>query len=176
MSVNVTGIWKCRLEHQSTLNLRALLFATPGGQSLSIVSASVTDKAVLKPAGALRVIVADDDPIVRNLVASRVGIMADLVEAADGLEAWDCIRKQDFHLAFVDLEMPNMDGFALIQCIRSYPRTRHMPVVVLTCHGDQDSLRRALEAGASSYMVKPLTWSMFNAHVKHLLELGASAA
>ncbi len=135
----------------------------------------VTDHAVRQPESALRVLVADDDPIVRSLLGSRVGVLADVVEAADGLEAWDLIRKGGFHLAFVDLEMPNMDGFSLIQCIRSHPQTCHMPIVVLTCRGDQEALRRALEAGASSYMVKPLTWSMFNAHVKHLLKLGAAA-
>ncbi len=123
----------------------------------------------------LRVLVADDDPIVRSLIRSKIGVAGDVVEAADGLEAWQLISKEVFQLALVDLEMPNLDGFTLIQCIRSHPATRHIPIIVVTCRNDHSALQRALEAGASSYMTKPLTWSMFNAHVKHLLRLSATA-
>jgi CheY-like chemotaxis protein len=136
------------------------------------VVAALASAPARKP---LRVLVADDDPIVRSLIRSKIGVAGDVVEAADGLEAWQLISKEVFELALVDLEMPNLDGFTLIQCIRSHPATRHIPIIVVTCRNDHSALQRALEAGASSYMTKPLTWSMFNAHVKHLLRLSATA-
>jgi CheY-like chemotaxis protein len=141
------------------------------------VQAAVTACAVKRiREHSVRVLVADDDPIVRSLIRSKISVIAsEVVEAADGLEAWQLLAKDTFQLALVDLEMPNLDGFTLIQCIRSHPRTRHMPIVVVTCREDHAALREALEAGASSYMIKPLKWSMFNAHVEHLLRLSAQA-
>jgi DNA-binding response OmpR family regulator len=123
----------------------------------------------------LRVLVADDDPIVRSLIRAKLNLISgEVIEAVDGFAAWELVSKGSFHLAVVDLEMPNLDGFTLIQCIRSHPSTRRIPIVVVTCRDDHAALQRALEAGATSYMTKPLAWSMFNAHVKHLLRLSAA--
>jgi len=125
--------------------------------------------------GVLRVLIADDDPILRSVMKSKLASLAyDIAEAEDGFDAWEQLSSGNFALALVDLHMPNVDGFTLIQCARSHPLTRHMPIVVVTSRDDNDALRQALEAGASSYLTKPLNWSMFRAHIEHLMRMTQS--
>ena len=124
----------------------------------------------------LRVLVADDDPIQRNLIAARLVTMkGEAVEAEDGLSAWSLLLSQDFDLAIVDLGMPDLDGFGLIQCMRGHPRTRHLPIVVVTSRGDRASMDAALHAGATSFLVKPIAWATFEHHLGFLMRLVRSA-
>lgn len=117
-----------------------------------------------------RVLIADDDPIFRSLARSRLQrIAGDIVEAEDGTSAWAHIRAQDFQLVIADLDMPGFDGFGLIQVLRGHPRTRHIPIVVCTSHSTLEAMRKAVSAGASSYLTKPVNWSMFEPHVQQLL-------
>jgi len=129
----------------------------------------------IEPA-APRVLIADDDPIFRSLARSRLErIAGDIVEAEDGTSAWGHIRAGDFQLVVVDLDMPGFDGFGLIQVLRGHPRTRHIPIVVCTAHSTLDAMRKAVSAGASSYLTKPVNWSMFEPHVEQLLHATMAA-
>ena len=123
-----------------------------------------------------RALVVDDDPILRGLMRARLaGIVDEVVEAGDGLEAWQLLGANRFHLAVVDLMMPGLNGFALIQCMRGHPRTRHMPIVVVTSSDDRAAIDKALEVGASAFITKPVMWATFKAHIGHLLRLAATA-
>lgn len=122
------------------------------------------------------VIVVDDDPIFRSLVESKLSRLSHHVEQAeDGAVAWAKIAAKSFHLALIDLEMPHMGGLDLIRCIRSYPNTCRMPIVVVTSRNDADAVRASLEAGATSFVTKPLNWSMFANHIEYLLRLHSAA-
>ncbi|HZA02405.1 MAG TPA: response regulator [Hyphomicrobiaceae bacterium] len=125
----------------------------------------------------IRVLVADDEPITRFLTASKLArLNGHVLEAEDGLSAWDLLLSQPCQLAVIDLEMPKLDGFGLIQCVRGHPNTKHLPIVVLTSRDDKEAIERALIAGATSYLIKPLNWKLFGHHIGHLLELGREAA
>ncbi len=124
----------------------------------------------------MRVIVVDDDPIFRSLVAAKLQKLSHhVVEAEDGGVAWSLIAQDDFQLALVDLEMPKFKGIELIRCIRSHPRTCRLPIVVITSRNDADAVRGSLEAGATSFVTKPLNWSMFSNHIEYLLRLHGAA-
>lgn len=124
----------------------------------------------------IRVLAVDDDPIQRSLIQARLyRLNAHTTEAADGIEAWSLLRSQNFDLAIVDLSMPNLDGIGLIQCMRGHPRTRHMPIIVITSRSDTAAIEASLQAGASSFLVKPVAWSMFEHHVGFLMQLVRSA-
>ena len=132
------------------------------------MSAYETDSAKRQ----VRALVADDDPVLRSLVVANLEGRADEVtEAGDGLVAWDLLLSRPFELALIDLSMPNLDGFMLIQCMRGHPRTKHMPIIVITSHNDQASIERAFKAGASSFLTKPLNWALFGHHVDYLTRL-----
>ena len=124
----------------------------------------------------LRILVADDDPILRNLMRARlVRFNGQAVDAEDGLAAWTLLSSQTFDIAIVDLGMPNLDGISLIQCMRGHPRTRHMPIIVVTSHDDRASIDRAFAVGASAFLIKPVVWSTFEHHIGFLLRLVETA-
>jgi signal transduction histidine kinase len=126
---------------------------------------------------AVRVLVADDDAVFRALVRSNLEARVDdLREADDGQQAWDLLLGETFELALIDLSMPGIDGFALIRCIRSHPRTRHLPIVVITSSTDPVSVEKALEAGATSFLTKPVNWSLFGHQIDYLIRLERSSA
>ena len=125
----------------------------------------------------LNVLVADDDPIFRSLVESRLQYFdCALHTAADGGEAWQVTRSHKLDLALVDFEMPGLDGIALTRCLRSHPLTRHIPIVMCTSRTDGASMLAALEAGVSSFMTKPVNWSLFERHIRHLLHMSEVSA
>ena len=120
-----------------------------------------------------RILLADDDVIFRSLcVAKLKSFGLEVVQAEDGVEAWHLLKDGGFALALLDVDMPNMGGVTLVQCIRTHPQTRHMPVVMITSREDVNSVRATLQAGATSYLTKPVNWSLFNDHISHLLTLG----
>jgi CheY-like chemotaxis protein len=118
------------------------------------------------------VLLVDDDEFCRWAVSSKLTLLgAEVHEARDGAEAYDKLCNRPFNLAIIDLDMPVMDGFDLIACIRGTPGIRHMPAVVLTLNDEREMIEKALVAGATSFLVKPLNWAVFGAHIEHLLRL-----
>lgn len=118
----------------------------------------------------IRVLVTDDDPVMRSLVVGRLMKRADeVVEATDGQQAWARLTSEVFDIAMVDLSIPGLDGYSLIRCMRGHRRTRHMPIVVITSNNDRASIERALEVGATSFLTKPVNWSLFDTHIDYLI-------
>jgi CheY-like chemotaxis protein len=128
---------------------------------------------ILKPQSAIaRVLIVDDDAFSRTTVAKKVQqLRAETLEAEDGLQAFALLRREPVDFAIIDLEMPVMNGHELLSCIRGAPKTKHLPVLVLTAADDRASLERALQCGATSLMIKPLNWAAFSSHIEHILYL-----
>ena len=118
------------------------------------------------------VLLIDDDVVTRLLVAHRIASMgADVFEADDGVEGLHCLEGASIDLVIVDLEMPNMDGWDVIRRIRGHPKTRHLPIIVLSGNENPSALKKSMLMGAAAYLLKPLNWSEFGAHIAHLLQL-----
>jgi DNA-binding NarL/FixJ family response regulator len=105
--------------------------------------------------GAIRIVIADDQRVVREGLAMLVGLI-DGIEilgmAADGLEAVELARSGRPDVVLMDLRMPNLDGAEATRTIRAdLPATQ---VLVLTTYADDDSLFPALQAGARGYLTK----------------------
>jgi diguanylate cyclase (GGDEF)-like protein len=119
-----------------------------------------------------RVLLVDDDAFSRTVLQRRlVRLSVEVVEAVNGAEAIPLLMSEAFDLIVLDLEMPEMDGFTLLGIIRGHPRLRHLPTVVITADGSRAAAEKALGAGATSFLVKPLNWSAFGPHIKHLAQL-----
>ena len=119
-----------------------------------------------------RVLVVDDEPIARMSIVMRFSsIGATVVEAEDGASALKELLQQPFDAAMIDLEMPGLDGFELIGCIRGHPNLKHLAVIVLSGRDDPTSIRNALQAGATSYLLKPLNWTAFGEHIRSCIGL-----
>ncbi len=78
-----------------------------------------------------------------------------LVEAADGREALQKIWHQPFDLILLDLFLPHIDGFSVMEAIKSNPRINHLPIIVLSAWPTGDNRVRAKKAGASYFVSKP---------------------
>jgi two-component system NarL family response regulator len=103
----------------------------------------------------IRVLVAEDHNVVREGVVSilnRAGDMVVVAEAKDGIEAVERFREFHPDVAVVDLEMPRLSGIDAIRKIIS--RKTDARIVVLTTYAGDDRIHRALEAGASAYLLK----------------------
>lgn len=110
------------------------------------------------PAGATHgrtVLVVDDSPVVRDLVAEALrahGLR--IVEAADGEEALARLDAfPDIGLVVTDIEMPRLDGIGLIRSLRARAGAR-IPAVVVSMRGSDEDKRRAMQVGADAYLVK----------------------
>jgi two-component system chemotaxis sensor kinase CheA len=103
-----------------------------------------------------RVLVVDDQFTVRELQRSILEAAGYEVSVArDGREALEALdRDGEIGLVVTDIQMPEMDGFAMLESLRSDDRRRSLPVVVVTSIGDEEHRRRGAELGADAYIVK----------------------
>ena len=117
-----------------------------------------------------RVLVVDDDPILLEFASVHLASPAAVIETArDGAMAWAMLTSGDFDIALMDILMPEPDGFSLLARIRSEPRLRHLPVMMLTSHEDIASIDRAYSLGANSFVTKPVNWRLLSYHVRYVL-------
>ena len=119
-----------------------------------------------------RILIADDDPEIRTLVAVTLGDSHTILEATDGVDALDLARKEDIDLVLLDVMMPRMDGFEACRQLKRDPKTMHTPVIMLTARGTREDLDRGTEAGADDYFVKPFSPIALLDKVGQVLEKG----
>jgi two-component system chemotaxis sensor kinase CheA len=112
--------------------------------------------AALKARHAPKVLVVDDQFTVRELQRSILRASGYRVEVAcDGREALDALDTKDaFDLVVTDLQMPEMDGLALLAAIRADPDRSSLPVVIVTSRGSDEDRKAGAQAGADAYIVK----------------------
>ena len=118
----------------------------------------------------IRVLIADDQPVVRDGLAMLLGLLDDVeivATAADGVEAVERARAERPDIVLMDLRMPRLEGAeATRQILASVPETR---VLVLTTHADDEFLFPALHAGARGYLTKDATAEEIEHAIRALL-------
>jgi DNA-binding response OmpR family regulator len=117
-----------------------------------------------------RILVVDDDLDtlkLLHLILENAGFQPILAEG--GSQAVAIIRDQPPALILCDVLMPGVDGFAVLLAVRSDPATARIPVVMLSALGQEQDVKRAMEAGASGYVIKPFSLRPLLAEVnRHL--------
>jgi two-component system cell cycle response regulator DivK len=117
-----------------------------------------------------RVLVADDNPVSRELIREILeNNECEVIEASDGREALEKVREHRPDLALLDIQMPVMDGNAVVREIRADAQLSKMPVVALTAYAMQGDREKALALGFNSYITKPIDIPAFRAAVAKLL-------
>jgi two-component system chemotaxis response regulator CheY len=102
------------------------------------------------------ILIVDDSPTMRSMV--RGALEADrhrVVEAQDGRAALSALDSTTPDLIITDVNMPEMDGLALVRALRKRPTSRFTPALVLTTEASVDMKQRGREAGATGWLVKP---------------------
>jgi DNA-binding NtrC family response regulator len=103
----------------------------------------------------MKVIVIDDEPAIRQILAANlVKAGYEVVQAQGGQEAFELLAKGDIHVAICDIRMPDLDGIELVRRVQTAGFDTNF--IMMTAFGSMDTAIEAIKAGASDYMVKPV--------------------
>ncbi|MFI4997944.1 MAG: response regulator [Hyphomicrobiales bacterium] len=107
----------------------------------------------------LKVLCVDDMTTSRMLVIEALQVIGfkQISYARNGQEALKLLMTSPVHLVISDFEMPGLDGVGLLQGIRAYAPTRHIPFIMLTGRGDKALIERARQFGLNNFVTKPFT-------------------
>ena len=118
-----------------------------------------------------RIFVAEDDRGVLDLIITRLALAGyDTAYGRDGYEALDGIYATRPDAIILDINMPRLDGFGVLEQLRKMKAGRGAPVMVLTARHSPDDVRRALSLGARDFLAKPFQDSQLLARVPRLLQ------
>src|SRR5512145_601260 len=106
----------------------------------------------------MRILVVDDDQALNRLICVFLEKNGYQVHAAaDGLQAMDALERfEDLGLAIVDLMMPHVDGIELVRQLRSHPRHKDVPVIMISASSDERKVEQSMRSGVGLFLSKPL--------------------
>ena len=121
----------------------------------------------------MKILVIDDEPV---NVALLEAILSDsgytrVQSLTDSRTALDVCNASGPDLILLDLMMPHVDGFAILEALRSVPREVILPVIVLTADANEETKRRALRAGATDFLLKPFDETEVLLRIGNMLEI-----
>ena len=107
----------------------------------------------------MRMLIVDDFSTMRRIVRNLLKEIGynNTDEAEDGAVALSKLKAGNFNFVVSDINMPNMNGFELLQNIRSEPEIKHLPVLMVTAEAKKEDIVMAAQLGANGYIVKPFT-------------------
>ena len=121
----------------------------------------------------LKILIADDEANIRRILETRLAMQGHEVAAAkDGAEALEIFRVFEPDLVVVDVMMPELDGFAVVERIRAQSE---VPIILLTALGDVTDRITGLQLGADDYMVKPFSPKELEARIRCVMRRASAA-
>lgn len=136
---------------------------------------------MITPTHSVEILLVEDNPNDLELTLralNKANISNSIEVARDGVDALDYIFGEGAHagrkiedspkLILLDLKLPRIDGLEVLKRIKADPRTRTIPVVVLTSSREQRDVVESYHLGVNSYIVKPVNFESFTEAVKHL--------
>ena len=117
-------------------------------------------------------LVVDDSATTRMLISltlKKEGVYR-IVEVSNGREAVDKLSNESVDCVLTDINMPQMNGLALITYIRSQHREPKVPIIVITTQGEEEARDKGMAQGANAYLTKPISGPKLVSLVKELLD------
>jgi CheY-like chemotaxis protein len=106
----------------------------------------------------VRVLFIEDDPTVAQMYKLKLELDGyHVTMAKDGEEGLKSATDDPPDIIFLDIRLPKMDGFAVLEGLRGSERTKHIPVVILSNYGERELVERGLKLGALEYLIKSQT-------------------
>jgi DNA-binding response OmpR family regulator len=119
----------------------------------------------------VRILVVDDDPLLGEFASVYLSSPCASIEiAGDAATARLQLSQNAYDVVLLDIEMPHVDGYALLAEIRA--GDEHLPVIMLTGHDDIASIDRAYQIGANSFATKPVNWRQLSYQIRHVVRTG----
>ena len=120
---------------------------------------------------AASILAVDDSASMRQMVCFTLkGAGYDVVEAEDGVQALDIAKAQAVDLVITDVNMPNMDGIALVRELRTLSRYRFTPLLLLTTESGEAKKQAGKAVGATGWLVKPFNPEELLSTVRKVLD------
>lgn len=118
------------------------------------------------------ILIADDAPAHRSLIAMTLRALGyhDITEAEDGQMTLDLVRHREFDLLILDIEMPHVDGYAVLTALKQDPSRRHLPVLVASAFDQLEAIVRCIELGAEDFLPKPINSVLLGARIAASLD------
>lgn len=117
-----------------------------------------------------RILVAEDRPASLELIRTVLESAGyEVIDAMDGQDALYKAGANSVDLVLLDLQMPKIDGFGVVRQLRNDPKFDNIPIVALTASAMQGDRERALGAGFSSYIAKPINLAALRSEIERLL-------
>ncbi len=118
-----------------------------------------------------RLLIVDDNKVNRLLMSRNVEMLGHRPAVAEnGRVALEMLRRDSFDLLLLDIEMPEMDGFQVLEQLKADPSLRDLPVIVTSSLEGMDSVVRCIELGAEDYLPKPVNAVLLKARIGASLE------
>ena len=117
-----------------------------------------------------KVLIVDDNQASRDLIRAILKpVRCEIVEASHGQQALDLIRQERPDLVLLDIDMPGMDGITVVKRIRENQSLAGLPVVAVTAFAMEGDREKAMAAGFTVYLTKPVRVALLRQQVQHLL-------
>lgn len=117
-----------------------------------------------------RILVAEDDPESAALLSRMLSLDYEIIPVEDGAEAlWELQQGVPPDLALIDLMMPEVDGLTLIKEMKANPKTKKIPVIIITAKDGAKDVIEGINVGAKHYIVKPFKSADVLGKVKKLI-------
>lgn len=117
------------------------------------------------------ILVVDDIRVGRKVLEKLLRMQGYQVSAAeDGIQALALLRSQPFDLVLLDILMPRMDGYQVLEQIKTDPKLNHIAVIMITSVDETAPIIRCIELGADDYVTKPYNRVLLKARIKQYVE------
>jgi CheY-like chemotaxis protein len=116
-----------------------------------------------------RVLIVDDDRQNRELLAIMLGAEFTLMTAASGEAALAIITAQPPDIILLDVMLPGLDGYQVVEAIKGEVRTRHIPIILITGLDDYGAETRGRDAGAEDFLSRPVDRADLSLRIRKLL-------
>jgi CheY-like chemotaxis protein len=118
-----------------------------------------------------QILVVDDNAVNRDLLLRSLERQGHNIEQAqNGKEALSMLREKDFDIVLLDIMMPVMDGYQVLEIMKADESLRHIPIIVLSAIDEIDSVVKCIQIGAEDYLAKPFNKEVLRARIKNCLE------
>ena len=126
----------------------------------------------------MKFLIVDDFSTMRRIVRGLLKEMGcnNAEEAEDGQVALAMLKNNKFDFVVSDINMPNMNGFQLLQAVKADDALKHIPVLMVTAEARKEDIVLAAQSGAAGYIVKPFTKATLEEKVQKILQKLATPA
>ena len=116
-------------------------------------------------------LVVDDNEMNRDMLSRRLRRQGYRVEVAeDGRQALDMLRQEEFNLILLDIMMPEMNGYQVLERLKADQSLHHIPVIMTSSLDEMDGIDKCIELGAEAFLTKPFNMVTLKTRVTACLE------